>query len=199
MRLTLAAPGIALTAIFISAAALLSPGSTSAADPTIDAGNNYFCSASFDGSVCETDVTAGDIVTWDVSAGTHTINQCADGNFTGCTSGFDSGIVSAPATFSQTFGTPGTYYYRCNLHPSEMLGKIVVAAAATAAPAPTAAPSSTDQAATAAPAGKTAVALPSTGGPPGDSSSGSLAYGLLSLAGLLFGAALLSIEFARRR
>lgn len=183
---------IPLVAIAIAASLALHPAS--AATVAIEGGNNYFCSGGFEGSVCETDVTAGDTVTWTMVAGTHTVTQCSEG-FSQCppTGGWDSGILAVGAPYSQTFGSVGTYFYRCELHPSEMLGKIVVAAA-TASPTPvvtagpTNAPGGSDTA--------TPVALPQTGGA---ASSGSgvtvyvpLGLALLACAGLAFG-------FARRK
>ena len=38
---------------------------------------------------------------------------------------FDSNILRQGQTFSHTFNIPGTYYYKCSLHPI-MRGKIVV-------------------------------------------------------------------------
>jgi hypothetical protein len=46
---------------------------------------------------------------------------------------FDSGIFDPGASFSQTFADPGTYEYRCNLHP-QMTGTIVVEGEPTGAP-----------------------------------------------------------------
>jgi|GEM_PF-3364629 len=49
-----------------------------------------------------------------------------DHNVVSDTSGlFNSGIISAGATFSQTFTTVGTYPYTCTLH-SGMTGRIIV-------------------------------------------------------------------------
>lgn len=43
-------------------------------------------------------------------------------------SSFDSGIMAAGTTFTQTFTVPGTYHYHCTLH-SWMTGTVVVKAA----------------------------------------------------------------------
>lgn len=92
-------------------------------------------------AACEINITAGDTVTWGGSGnwnGTHTVTGCpdlaaiqADGS---CTPGGspvgDSGFLADDSTYGPvTFNTAGTYYYKCNLHPQVMLGKIVVAAA----------------------------------------------------------------------
>jgi plastocyanin len=63
-------------------------------------------------------VTAGTTVTWTNNDNiTHTVT--ADDN------SFDSGNMSAGATFSHMFTTVGTYSYHCAIHAS-MTAKIVV-------------------------------------------------------------------------
>lgn len=39
---------------------------------------------------------------------------------------FDSGNLSKGDTFSYTFNEPGTYTYKCSIHPSQMQGTITV-------------------------------------------------------------------------
>src|SRR5215217_3958974 len=74
------------------------------------------------------EVAAGSTVTWtNTGAATHTVT--ADNG------AFDSGQLGPGATFSQTFTTPGTYTYHCEIHP-RMTGTVVVTTpAAPAAPA----------------------------------------------------------------
>ncbi|MEO8456873.1 MAG: plastocyanin/azurin family copper-binding protein [Chloroflexota bacterium] len=148
---------IALTAIIVA----MAWRSASAATVSVDAGSNYFCSLDFDGSTCETDILQGDTVTWNVSAGTHTVTECND-TLTACppTGGWDSGLLDEGQSYSQTFDTAGTFNYRCELHPSEMNGKIVVAAVATGTPSPPPSASASPTAASSA----TPAALPQTGG-----------------------------------
>jgi plastocyanin len=116
---------LALVALVVFA---LAGRSASAAGVSVEAGNNYFCSQAFDGSVCETDITAGDAITWSVETGTHRVVQCTDSSFTACppAGGFDGGNFSTGQTFSHTFATAGTYFYHCSIHPTEMMGKVVV-------------------------------------------------------------------------
>jgi plastocyanin len=193
VRLGLRTLALTATLALVVIAAVYAWGPASAATVSVDAGNNYFCDASFDGNVCETDVTAGDTVTWTVSGGTHTITEC-NSDYSQCppSGGWDSQIVSQGATYSQTFAQPGTYAYRCELHPSEMLGKIVVAAiTASPTPVPTAAPTSGS---TAGPT-STPVALPNTGGPVSD--DGTTLY-LVAGTTLIAGAAL-AFALARKR
>lgn len=39
---------------------------------------------------------------------------------------FDSGVLGKGQTFEFTFSEPGTYEYKCTIHPSQMKGKITV-------------------------------------------------------------------------
>jgi plastocyanin len=119
---------------------VLSHGGGEAADATIDTGNLYYCAPSFENGVCDTTITAGDTVTWQNSAGLHTVTQC-DAPFTTCppAGGFDSGLIATGASFARQFDTPGTFPYNCAFHPTQMRGRVIVAAqqTATAAPPPT--------------------------------------------------------------
>jgi plastocyanin len=64
------------------------------------------------------EVPAGTTVTWTNSgAAPHTVT--ADNG------AFDSGRLAPGASFSQTFGTAGTFTYHCEIHP-QMTGSIVV-------------------------------------------------------------------------
>jgi plastocyanin len=192
MRPTLAVLGI-VTVLALATFLALSAGPAAAKDNPVNVGPFYFCSEDFMGEVCETDVTAGDSVTWTVTGGTHTVSQCTDQTFATCTGGFDSSTVHPSDTFVHTFAEPGTYYYHCDFHPTEMKGKIVVAAA-TGTPTPTLPPSSTGT-----PAATTAAALPVTGGEPGSSSGSAWVYGLLALGGVMLSGSALSFALARRR
>ena len=192
----LAALGLALLGF-----SALSLTNASAANQTIDAGNVYFCSSAFQDGVCETNITAGDTITWSVSAGIHTVTEC-DASHTVCPppgGGFDSGQdpLGVGQTFAFTFATPGTYNYYCAIHPSDMRGRVIVAAQVTPAPTPTPAPTSPGATAaptTAAPA-QTAVpaSVPKTGGPPAEDSAslwllliGAGATMLVASGGLVF-------------
>lgn len=63
-------------------------------------------------------VTAGTTVTWtNQGPSQHTVTA-DDGSF-------DSGPVAVGGTFSQTFGTAGTFTYHCNIHQS-MTGTVIV-------------------------------------------------------------------------
>jgi plastocyanin len=144
----------------------------------VNVGDTYFCDPSFANGICETNVTAGDTVTWNwVGSLEHTVTQC-DPTFAACPppGGFDSGtLTGAGSTFSETFNTPGTFEYQCNVHGAQMRGRVVVAAAQ-ATPTATASvtqPTQTSTAgattpattgATAAPTAAVPAAVPGTGG-----------------------------------
>jgi len=78
--------------------------------------------AEFAFAPAELTITAGDTVTWtNRDAVVHTA--------TSVNGAFDSGDLETGASYSLTFTTPGTYDYLCTPHPS-MTGRIVVVAAA---------------------------------------------------------------------
>ena len=200
MRSSLFMAALGILALAFAGLALASHGAASA-DTSIETGNYYFCTSADQGQVCETDITAGDTVTWSVEAGTHDISQCADATFpSSCTAGFDSGSKGSGSTYSQTFNTAGTIYYHCEFHPTEMKGKIVVAAAAAAATATTTpSPSAAPTAAATSTATPTSAALPKTGGTTGDGGSSAWVYAVLALGiGLLSGSAA-TLAVARKR
>jgi plastocyanin len=63
-------------------------------------------------------VPATTTITWRNKDGmTHTV--------TSTTGQFDSGNVSAGGNYSHQFNTPGTYTYRCTIHP-QMTGTVIV-------------------------------------------------------------------------
>ena len=64
-------------------------------------------------------IRAGQSVTWKwVDTGNQHSVTADDG-------GFDSCLKRAGSTFTVTFGKPGTYGYRCSIHP-QMIGRITV-------------------------------------------------------------------------
>ncbi len=67
-------------------------------------------------------IKKGDTVVWtqnDATPHTVTVTQGP------ASDRFDSNVLRQGQTFSHTFDIPGTYYYKCSLHP-KMRGKIVV-------------------------------------------------------------------------
>lgn len=128
--------GAALSLGLVAVIVLLAPsenGSQEAEAATVgvDIGDVWFCNASFQGGVCETMIANGDTVLWTQTGGApHTVSQCTDGTFTSCSGGFQSGTLAggSGATFDETFNSDGTFFYRCNIHPSTMRGQIVAGA-----------------------------------------------------------------------
>jgi hypothetical protein len=130
-----------------------------------------------------------------VETGTHHVVQCTDANFTACppAGGFDGGNFSTGQTFSHTFATAGTFFYHCSIHPTEMMGKVVAAAAVTASPTAAA-----TTAATAAPTA-TAAKVPASGGPLASGGTDVWEYALLALGMALLGGSGLAFAVARKR
>lgn len=110
---------------------------------TIDVGNFWFCAPQFQNGVCETAIEAGDTVVWDFSAATatHSTTECgASCDTPAMTPLWDSGLIS-PASPSRMFQRPfdeaGVYLYRCQVHPLQMRGRIVVGGDLPTPPGPT--------------------------------------------------------------
>ncbi len=169
-----------LIVLTVTALAVAASASTSRAQQpvNIDIGDLYFCSLSFQGQICPTNISPGTTVVWtQVGFAPHTVTEC-DPAFSICppTGGFDSGtLFTTGATFSQTFNAAGVFEYRCNIHPQAMRGVInVVAPEPTPTPtqttAPTLAPNpSIATSLTPTPSGTSApAAVPPTGGSAGD-------------------------------
>jgi len=110
---------------------LLLPSPASAADATVPVGNFFFCSSQFQGATCTTTVNVGDTVTWDFGDATVTHTSSSSSG------GWNSGNIAPGGSFEFTFTQAGSFSYVCNIHPSLMMGTVVVqAAAATATPPP---------------------------------------------------------------
>jgi plastocyanin len=172
---------LAITVIGAVVFSISSENATAQTTTTVDVGDFYFCNASFSGNVCDRNISVGDTVTWQwVGSATHTVTQC-DPTFTTCPppGGFASPAMST-GTFSQTFNTAGSFEYRCDFHPTQMRGRINVAAqqaTPTATAGPTTAGSTPSPGQTGAP-GQTGsptpvrsaapAVVPQSGGPPAD-------------------------------
>jgi LPXTG-motif cell wall-anchored protein len=136
----------------------------------------------------QANATAGDTVTWTNQAGVaHTVTSCTSSACPGAAANtgsqtFDQPVASANgSTANVTFSQAGTYMYYCKIHGyAAMHGTVMVAAAATQAPA-SQAPASA--APTQAPgSGSVAATVPSTGADVGPNLLVGVA--LLSLGGL---------------
>ncbi|MCH8345840.1 MAG: hypothetical protein IIC87_02800 [Chloroflexi bacterium] len=123
---------------------------------TIQVGDVWFCSVSSTDGVCETTISAGDTVTWDwLGTLFHSTTACSGSDFATCdpAQGWGSPVQDS-GSFTQTFTTAGTFYYKCLVHPGPpvpgpfMRGAITVLAAEpipTPTPTPTPAPTPTPQ------------------------------------------------------
>ena len=151
------ARSIAIAGLLVGIAAVLwlSVGSqratpASAATVFIEVGEFWFCDASNQTGDCETEIHVGDTVTWDFNSTsvTHTTTECTGS----CGSAIGSPGLRlwhsgnmASGTFSETFNSPGTFQYQCNIHPTSMRGTIIVAAAPpTPSPSPSPSPVETE-------------------------------------------------------
>jgi plastocyanin len=89
-------------------------------------------------------IQVGDTVTWTVTKAIADPHSVTSGTQSDSGKVFDSGakLHVNGDTFSQTFGTAGSFPYYCTIHPSQMHGTILVLAPGqTAPPAASAAPS----------------------------------------------------------
>jgi plastocyanin len=101
------------------------------------------CQAGSPASQCNMTIDVGDSVEWwtkpPFHVNSHTVTECTDGSFTVCGAAVDpanpigdSGIFPGGAAVNTlrygpiTFTTAGSYFYRCDLHPDVMRGRIVV-------------------------------------------------------------------------
>jgi len=110
-------------------------------------------------------VQAGDTVTWTTTQSIgqqHSVTSGKPGADQG--KAFDSGLglQENGQSFPFTFTTPGTYDYFCQVHPTQMVGQVIVTAAGGSAP-PASAPPASAPAASAPPASAPAA---SPGGSP---------------------------------
>jgi len=155
---------------------------------TVSMGDNFFSPQSIT-------VPAGSAIEWKNDGILPHTSTADDG-------AWDSGIVFKGKTFVQPFTAAGTLAYNCALHP-EMVGTVVVEAAAQATPSP--APATPQPAvakpsanAAATPAVPAAGGLPTGGGPPlaGDWFQG--AFILIVLGGIMAAVGLGSLTLAAR-
>ena len=126
---------VSLVALIAAAAVLLMTAGSAGAQAAVNVpvGDLWFCGSASQNGVCTTEINAGDTVIWNFSGASlpHTTTACGDSCDSPTDSPlWDSGTVSDGSAFQFTFDEPGTYLYRCNIHPSQMRGEIVVSAAA---------------------------------------------------------------------
>ena len=132
-----------LTLLVIAAAASFGwqQGARAQTETVIEVGDFWFCepkdsdcmSTHPDDIDVAIEINVGDTVKWQwVGTGlypaSHTTTHCAD-NFTTCGGPreWDSANLSQTSgTFSFTFSSPGTFLFRCQVHPTHMRGEITV-------------------------------------------------------------------------
>jgi plastocyanin len=193
----LAAAGLTLVA---AVAVLGGRGASAQSTTTVEVGDLYFCDPSFQDDVCATTVNEGDTVEWQFAGfQPHSTSACSD-DHAACSEPrlWDSGVQSS-GSFSYTFDAPGTYLYRCQVHPEEMRGQVTVLAV-TAEPgaSPSASPQATAPAATPTPSLAPTV-VPSGGGAPGGGQGGAAVIPAMFGGLLVVSGALLAALVLRRR
>jgi plastocyanin len=99
------------------------------------------------------DAVVGDKVEWWTKSpfhvNPHTVTECTDGSFTNCGASVsatnpigDSGVIAGGASSNTlqygpiTFTDPGAYFYRCDIHPLTMRGRVLVNPVGTPSPGP---------------------------------------------------------------
>lgn len=102
------------------------------------------CQVANPASACDAQIAVGDSITWvspsPFATNPHSVTECTDNTFSVCGAGVsaqnpinDSGILNPPMPGPSgwpygpiTFSTAGTYFYRCEVHPATMRGRIIV-------------------------------------------------------------------------
>ncbi len=190
---------LVLSLVAAAGVLLLTTGSAGAQAATnVPVGDLWFCDSAFQNGICTTEINAGDTVIWSFSgaAAPHTTTACGDS----CDNPTDSplwnsGTTSDGSSFQFTFDEAGTYLYRCNIHPGQMRGQIIVDEATDQEPVDVTLPADDAD----------GVTEPEVTGPPSagtGSPSGSFSVGWLLVALTAVGVALAAggaFGFARRR
>lgn len=190
------APVLVLAAVLAGAAVPSHAPARAQTQVTVDVGDFWYCDSSFEEGICQTTITAGDTVLWDLGSAinSHTVTACGDSCDNPTSSPlFDSGNVAPGGTYTYTFNQPGTFLYYCTIHPTLMFGRIVVQPGAQQPATQTPA---AQQPGTSTPAGSTPLSpLPASGQGPGDGAS---AIWWVVFGALTGGGALLALVGAAR-
>lgn len=109
----------------------------------IDAGNEWFGDASYQGGVYETVIHEGGSIRWDMVQGLHNVFECGDswsqlGTSCGSAAWSSDMVVPEGSSYTSSFDTGGVFYYVCVIHPQTMRGKVTVEAGSDPSPQPTA-------------------------------------------------------------
>ena len=98
------------------------------------------CQGATPAAACDALIHVGDTITWVVApplaAFSHTVTECTDNTFTVCGAAVDavnpindSGVRPPASGWPYgpiQFNSAGTFYYRCEIHPNTMRGRIIV-------------------------------------------------------------------------
>lgn len=190
---------VALAAILSLAGVLFATAGSAGAQAAVrvPAGDLWFCDSSNQNGVCTTEISVGDSVVWDFDGASlpHTTSNCGASCDSAGGSLWDSGTINDGSTFQFTFNEEGTFLYRCDIHPDQMRGQIVVTGAAQEPIDDTPAVDDTDGVPE-----PEVVAAPSVGTGPGSSSATSAWYVAgLAMTGLLLMSVGLALAGGRRR
>ena len=183
---------------------LLSGGSAGAQSATnVPVGDQWFCDSSFQNGVCTTEVGAGDTVVWSFSGASlpHTTTACGSSCDSPTDSPlWDSGTINDGSSFQVSFDEPGTYLYRCNIHPNQMRGQIIVNEAAEPLDDPIDVPSDVTDGVTEPDLSEPEVTAPPAAGTGPSSASSNVVWVITVLtAGGIALASAGALGFARRR
>lgn len=133
----------ALAGLIVFQASHATPArSGSAPTVAVQVDDYWFCGPPYQGRVCDTHAEPGTLVVWDMAGAAipHSVVECG----ASCDQPtneplWDSGIIDGGSFYMRTFEEPGVYLYYCDLHPTQMRGRIIVGDV-TLPPAPTPAP-----------------------------------------------------------
>lgn len=155
----------------IAAAPAAEPQSASSAGETsAQMGNEWFGDPSYQGGVFETVIESGGTIRWTSLEGIHNVFECGENwtksNSCAAADWSSAQVMTAGNSFSQTFDSPGRFFYTCTIHPATMRGVVVVNA-------PSAPPDSSsdsnpplDSQPDPAPTDPQLAGIPNGGGPP---------------------------------
>jgi len=130
--------GISIPIVLLAAVAVAACGGDDDADSgggatTAAAGPDVISvvAADFSFDPIELEGTEGDPITVEVTnAGIapHTLTVYGDEEFTEAVVGADTGRISGGGTgeFTTTFAEAGKYFFRCQLHPGQMQGELII-------------------------------------------------------------------------
>ncbi len=155
---------------------------SSAGETSVELGNEWFGDPAFQGDVYETVVELGGTIRWTSLEGIHNVYECGENwtkNSSCAAADWSSAqVMTAGNSFSQTFDSPGRFFYTCTIHPATMRGVVVVnAPSAPPDSPPDSRPDSNPPSGSqpdAAPTDPHLAGIPNGGGPPLNAGDGRL-------------------------